>query len=514
MQNEVALAFRELIAEARHISSDAAIVVEQMLRDGIDSPLPAAEAQALISRVIEVMRARALARDDRETVAVLDRDVEQFIAKAMAARERLGAEARNTRPVNGTNITLQPFNGTAPRAVKPNPVFHGREVPVREGFVRARDIKLWDENERIDIHLNQFQQQHGRRPTAEELLDIMLGNIQLPGVDEEDQFAIYELAHSIAANGVRKPPIIDIDGKLLDGNRRVSACHLVLNSEEFTTEEKKRAEWIQVWQLTDHATDADREAVIVSLNFESDHKQEWPHYVKARKVYNHWQAALTLEAKAEPTAGRLRQIKHEIAKKFALSINEVTRYIQMMDLANEFEDYHVVERKQDPFEAKHRTQNYFQYFDELGKGKSDGGVLWSLNQDDSFKHLVYDLLYDDKFQSWKQIRDLKYVYPNEDAVAHLRKARTEPDVEAAQEIVDDALADARATRAAARQVGANTRIKLFVDWFADLPVKAFKQGEVGAITQDNLSALNGVLKVVEAHLSSGAPPDRKAAAYE
>jgi len=153
----------------------------------------------------------------------------------------------------------------------------------------------------------------------------------------------------------------------------------------------------------------------------------------------------------------------------------------MIDLANEFEDYHVVERKRDAYAAKHLTQKYFQYFDELGKGKSEGGVLWSMNQADSFKHLVYDLLYDDKFQSWKQIRDLKYVYPNEDAVAHLRKARAEPDVEAAQEVVDEALAAARATRAATRQLGANTRIKLFVDWFAELPVKAFKQGEVGAV---------------------------------
>lgn len=503
MQNEIAQAFRELIVEARHVSADVAAAVEQILRTGIDAPLPPEEAKALITRVIEVMRARAVAKGDRDAVAVLDRDVEQFIRKAMASRDSLGTGGANGA-ANGANVRLHPFNGTEPRAVKPAPVFHAREVPVREGFVRARDIKLWDENERIDIHLNQFQQKFGRRPSSEELLDIMLGTIKLAGLGKEDQFEIRELAQSIAANGVRKPPIIDIDGKLLDGNRRVTACNLVLNSTEFSTEEKKRVEWIQVWQLTDHATDTDREAVIVSLNFESDHKQQWPAYVKARKVYNHWQTALTLEAKADPTAGRLRQIKQEIARKFALSINEVTRYIQMVDLANDFEDYHVVDRKKDQYAAKHHAQKYFEYFDELGKGKNEGGVYWSLNQDDSFKHLVYDLLYDDKFESWKQIRDLKYIYPNEDAVAHLRKARSETDLEAAQEIVDDACGAARASRAASRQVGANTRIKLFVDWFADLPVKAFKQGEVGAVTKDNLAALHDVLKLVEGHLKAGA----------
>jgi len=58
MQNEVAQAFREIIAEARHVSTDAAKVVEEILRNGIDAPLSSAEAQALITRVIEVIRAR------------------------------------------------------------------------------------------------------------------------------------------------------------------------------------------------------------------------------------------------------------------------------------------------------------------------------------------------------------------------------------------------------------------------------------------------------------------------
>ena len=264
----------------------------------------------------------------------------------------------------------------------------------------------------------------------------------LPGIEEKDQFEIRDLSKSIAVNGVRKPPIIDIDGTLLDGNRRVTACYHILDDDsgQYTADEKRRAEWLKAWQLTDCATDQDREAVIVSLNFEPDFKQDWPEYVKAQKVYEHWEALLSLEPRANPGTARLRlQSGRKSHGSLPFRTNEVRRYISMVELAKEFEDHQVIERSKDPYAAKHRASDKFQYFDELNKGKSAGGVNWSLNQDDSFKHLVFDLLYEGKFLNWQKIRDLKFIYQNEDAVGVLRKAREEADVEAAQEEVDNAI---------------------------------------------------------------------------
>src|SRR5207249_4833804 len=97
----------------------------------------------------------------------------------------------------------------------------------------------------------QFREKFGHAPSADELLDIMLSRMGLPGVPEReksDQFGIAGLARSIAINGVRKPPILDTDGTLLDGNRRVAACHFILYSDEFSVEQKRRAEHIFVWQ--------------------------------------------------------------------------------------------------------------------------------------------------------------------------------------------------------------------------------------------------------------------------
>jgi hypothetical protein len=497
MEIDVSQEFNRIIAAARHVSADTGDAVREILDNGLEKPLSREEATALLTRVVDVMRDSATRRGDQHTAAALSKGMDDFIKRVIAQRDEVAAvhTPSQGRPI----VQLQAHNGVQPQPVRPSPVFHEREVAVRQGFVRTRDIQLWDENERLDIHLNQFRRAHGRGPTADELLEIMLGQSSLPGA-AVDQFQIQELARSIAVNGVRKPPIIDVDGTLLDGNRRVTACHFILDSDEFDADEKRRAEWLQVWQLTEHATQNDREAVIVSLNFEPDYKQDWPPYVKARKVHAEWQALLALEPRAN--SGRQRDLKRELSKKFALGpdATHVNRYIQMVELADEFEDYHVSDRKRDKYEVKHKAERYFQYFDELGKGKGSGGVNYALNQDEPFKHLVYDLLFDGKFSNWNKIRDLKYVATNEEALAFLREAREERDVDRAQSLVDDGCSAARTSRAIERSVAGNKRIEVFVDWLESAPVKIFRPGAADSIKPENLRRLYGALKLVEGYL--------------
>ena len=236
VQHEV----EELIQAAYRASADVGKEVERILREGRELPLSHNEAAALLAEVIRVLKEGAQRRGDTRAAESLAGDVSVLIERAVQARARLLGQRGA-----GPELKLEGRNGVdVVPSVKPTPFFHTKPVPMKAGYVKLTDIKLWDANERLDIHLAQFQQKHGRKPTHTELLDVMLGKMKLPGIPPGDEFEVEALARSIAVNGVQKPPILDRDGTLLDGNRRVAACHLIHNSSEFGLEEKKRVEYV------------------------------------------------------------------------------------------------------------------------------------------------------------------------------------------------------------------------------------------------------------------------------
>lgn len=460
-----------IIVAAHRISADVGREVDQLLREGQSNPLDHTEAERLLKQVVVVLRDHAARRGDAKTTDALAGDVNAIVEGVLQARERL---IQNGKAKTKRKLGLTSRDGIQSGPVHPTPWFHGMKVPMNGGFVKATDVVLWDENDRLDIHINQFKQRHeGRAPSADELLDIMLSKMDLPGMTKKDQFEIVELAQSIAVNGVRKPPILDTDGTLLDGNRRIAACNYILNSPDFDADQKRRVEYLFVWQLTEHATDRERHAVVISLNFEPDCKMDWPEYVKARKVYEEWTTMLALEPR-KPAPPRMAAMKRELSTKYALGPDStvVNRYLRMVDWADEFEDYHINERARDKYEVKHQANRYFQYFDELSKGTTPGGVAYTLNQDDAYKKLVYDLLLQEKFKNWNLIRHLKYY--DSDVRDTLKRARDTVDIEEAQDMVEDVLTDAHTRRRETRIGNPNTRIEVFVKWLEDLPINALR----------------------------------------
>jgi hypothetical protein len=505
--------FVGIIQEGRSISAEIGTRLEELLQDGLKHPLSEKKTRRLLTRTFNVLKDLAVSRKDQAALESLTSKLEEIMGRVLTGRESITMKPELVSNGNGSDgagvrIELAERNGIQPGPVFPTPCFHEIEVPMRSGFIKTSDIKLWPENVRLDLHLKQFQQRNGRAPNHEELLDILLSRMDLPGLLEvpgmskqklKDQFAIAKLARSIANNGVRKPPIVDIDGTLLDGNRRVAASWYVLNSDEFDSKQKQRAEYTFVWQLTEHATDDQRDAVVVSLNFEDDCKEDWPEYVRAQKVYEEWEGLLQLEPRS-PTPQRQAQLKRELSRKFALGLDTsvVNRYLKMVSWATDFEDYQINEKLRDEFEVKHRAARYFQYFDELSTGVNPGGVAYALGRDDSFKYLVFDLLYDGKFKNWRQIRELKIIYDNEEARQALEQARTETEAKVAQKDVEDAISIAKSNLPKMRSVGANTRIESFVKWLEELPVKAFRDD----IKPENLRRLLKALKLVEKHAST------------
>jgi hypothetical protein len=474
--------FEAVIHEARRISADVGRQVERILKAGREHPLSRTEAAKLLTNVVETLQENGKKRG--RTPAGMEGNVSALVERIIESRERiegLKADAGDGgKPVRanatGPGIELLSMHSVEAGPLHPTPWFHETKVPMYHGYVRTIDLALWNRNDRLDIHIRQFRQEYGRDPDRDELLNIMLSKAGLLGA-EEDEFKILKLANSIAVNGVRKPPVLDVNGTPLDGNRRIAACLLILGSDDFDAEQKKRVEYLYVWKLTEHADNDDRRAVVVSLNFEDDCKEEWRAYIKARKVYEDWQAMML----REPRAGteRIREMQAELSKRYAFGsdTSQVKRFIKMYELAEEYKEYHISQRDRDEFEAEHRTDRDFEYFDELSKGNR-AGVAYQLEQDETLKHMVYDLLYDSKFSSWKVVRDLKYL--DDEVKAGLKQAwemkpTNDDELEEVQDFVERVLVAGR-NRSKENRVGnANIWINTFVKRLRGVPIETLQE---------------------------------------
>ena len=492
--------YRLLFDIFRSISEDCTGDLERVRREGRANPLTSSDVKNLLTTCFEAACRGARDRGDVDTARQLEERRDSIMEQVLAQCSQDTAERKPVLKPAHRALRLESHDGVDPHPVRPHPVFHGHRLNVFEGFVDVSDISLSADNQRLQIHVDQFKATHGRAPTPDDLVRLISSQANLSGLDAPDQFKIIDLARSIATGGVRQPPIISHQGNLLDGNRRVAACLHVLQSDDFQTREKSRAKKIRVWQLADDATPEDETAVVVALNFEPDCKVDWPEYVKGRIIYNDWRAALALEDKA--SAERQRTIKLELARQYAITVDRVNRYIEMVKLANEFEEHHRNTRNKNSHEVQHRTNQYFQYFDELGKGRGAGGVNHAINIDDSFRSLVFDLLYDGKFRNFAQIRGLKHVAKEDEAKGLLRKAKQDTDIDYAQDRVEEALSVARSAQVMERKVGGNKRIETFVKWLREVPIEFFSVGEIGAITEKNLRALHEALKLIQGHFPS------------
>jgi hypothetical protein len=165
----------------------------------------------------------------------------------------------------------------------------------------------------------------------------------------------------------------------------------------------------------------------------------------------------------------------------------------MVEWADEFEEYFINVQQRDEYEVKHRSNEKFQYFEELSKGTTKGGVAPTLEQNENLKHIVFDLLYQDKIKNWSLIRNLKYY--DEDMHERLLHARNDNDQARAADYVEDALNDAKIRSREARLVGANARIETFVKWLENLPLSAFENEN--DIKPESLRRLLHALRLVE-----------------
>jgi hypothetical protein len=452
-------AMEELIASAESLSEDFGTEVELAVREARLRPLDAPRARRLYATILKILRAHDgdPAEGEYDQVA---KEVREEVEKIVGSVDR--------PPAFEAGDFFVAHEGLEARRVVPVPTFNDKAVEMDEGYVDIERLKLWKGNHRLSLQVQEFEEQNHREPEEEELVGLMQGSIHLPSLERADPFNLKPLADSIARKGVEIPPIVSFDGEPKDGNRRIAGSLLVLHGKGYDAAQKRRARFIRVWRAPESTTPDQFEAIVVSRNFESDHKEPWPEYIKGKLVVDEFELRRD-QVKGRITKPVIKKIREEVAKDFAIKPTEVRRYMEMIHWAEDFTAYHE-EQKRNPADVRYKAEKNFQWFYELAAGKGDEKLTRKLDDDDELKAVVYDLMFD-VLDSGAQVRNLWRVVGNADTAQMLLKAHTlaESDPEAAGDLVDDAITEAKRRSVRRRSIGFEDYLKTMVERLGTTP---------------------------------------------
>lgn len=488
-------AVEELIKSATALSEDHGTEVEEAVRAAVERPLDAERARRLYTRIVEILHdidGETLSGTGRAAVAEdVRREVEEVVASV-------------DRPAPTGDDFFVDHNGLSPRPVVPTPTFNDKPIEMIEGYVDIEKLKLWKGNHRLSLQILEFVERNDRDPDEAELLQLMQGAIHLPSLGRADPFKLKPLADSIARKGVEVPPVVSHTGEPKDGNRRIAASVLVLYGKGYDAAQKKRARYIRVWRAPKNTTDDQFEAVVVSRNFESDHKEPWPEYIKGRLVVDEFELRRR-EIKGRITKAAVKKIRDQVAIDFAIESREVKRYDDMIHWAEDFTAYHL-EQGRDPATVRYKTEKNFQWFYELDAGRGDEKLTRKLDSDDDLKAVVYDLMFD-VLESGTQVRNLYRVVGNAETSQMLVKAHeiSDNDPEGAENLIDDAIIEAKRRSVKRRSIGFEDYLKAMVDRLGTTPPDQWNQLdtelllEVRRVMMSTLGAIEGQTTVRREH---------------
>lgn len=446
-------AIRELLGEIETLAADFGPTVQEAVAAARAEPVDPVNAERLYTRVLHILRADDGASDDE-----IAAEVKLLLVGVPGAQQPWGS------------VPLVERNGLRPHQVAPVPLFNNVAVGMWEGYVDVDDLELWKGNHRVELQVAEFKDRNHREPDAEELLQLVQGALKLPSLDKRDPFSIEPLAKSVARKGVERPPILTSDGVPMDGNRRVAAAKAVRSSTAFTPDEKERARWVKVWVAPPGTTDDQFDAIVVALNFEDDLKEKWPEFVKARLVVAEYRKDRD-GVIGGLTPARDRALKKAVADRFAITIGAVTRYIRMVQWAEDFEDYHVNEQSRDASAVRYKADDIFQWFYEIQAGKSADKITVQMEEDADLRKMVYDLMFD-VMDSGAQVRSLWKIVADDEARKQLEDAHDNLErnnKKDALDLVKEAVTTADRNTATRKKVGFESFLRSCVDRLGGAP---------------------------------------------
>jgi hypothetical protein len=349
--------------------------------------------------------------------------------------------------------------------------FHHRRIEGWSGYVKTTEIKGWVDNIRIALFVEKWKRDHGGEvPTNDEILDWMVN-------DPYDEFALKNLSESIIKNGVRQQIVVEADGTLLDGNRRYFASLLKLRESEKKNDikTKQMVNQLPAFVLSPACSQDDLDAVLVEENFVDDCRREWPNFIKAQRVFETYRDLREVGESRPSAITRLVEL-------FGKKKSEIERWIRMMNLIDEFHDFHVSPDEEsgrdtkDEYDVKWVSQERFEYFDELTKTE----VARTLELDTEFRDKVFERLYAKDFKNFAQVRKLP-------AIANDPRARDKFMLGDGTKAVEDSIQWVTITGIAKRAMEVNDRILSFARFLGSLTAN-----DIDKLDRQSIDALHEI----------------------
>jgi hypothetical protein len=185
-----------------------------------------------------------------------------------------------------------------------------------------------------------------------------------------------------------------------------------------------------------------------------------------------------------PTTSKERAIRAEVSKKFAIRAQDVTRYLRMVQWAEDFTDYHVESGKSEA-DVHYRTNTAFQWFYELDAGPTGSKVTERFEQDPDLRGIVYDLMFDETFDSGAQVRALYQVANDDEAYRQLVRAHQIRELQRAEakELITDAINGARERVRAAKAIALDQYALGIIKRLGDTPANSWSTLDTELLTK-------------------------------
>ena len=290
----------------------------------------------------------------------------------------------------------------------------------------------------------------------------------------DPEVKLKELRDDIIKNGLREPLALSYTGKLLDGNRRFFAVKYALAGMPLSDPNRQDLETVEVHILSEDATTADEQNVLVEENFSASLKIEWPAYVKAIQVIDSHEDGLSLD---------------EIAQKFSWAKSKIKETLKIHEIIQEFIIFATANI--DPNdelggglglteqEAETVAAKNYQYFNEAQKSFFD-----QLKTDIDFKIQFFKWINESKFSSFPEVRVAYKAWQHPEAKAAL----LQPDPAAAKSAKAILDYNARIVRSGDEATG---RIDTFVKF-----IKEMTASDIKLIPENSRKNLREALELV------------------